>query len=140
MFKVLVPVDYNEERAVAAAKTVSSFPNAEEMVHATILSVEEEVEYRNDSVVKSEDWYDVDDFPASVKKAIEVLEDAGITIEKRREHGDPATHIVEIATEIDADRIVMAGRKRSPTGKALFGSVTQSVILNSPIPVTVAIE
>lgn len=140
MFKVLVPLDFNEERAVAAAEAVSSLPNAAEMVHATILSVEEEVEYRNDSVVKSEDWYDEDEYPASAESAIEVLENAGITVEKRREHGDPATHIVEIATEIDADRIVMAGRKRSPTGKALFGSVTQSVILNSPIPVTVAVQ
>jgi nucleotide-binding universal stress UspA family protein len=55
----------------------------------------------------------------------------------RREHGDPAKLIRDISKESGVDRIVMSGRKRSPTGKALFGSVTQSVLLDSEIPVTV---
>jgi nucleotide-binding universal stress UspA family protein len=39
--------------------------------------------------------------------------------------------------EVDADLVVVGARKRTPVGKAVFGSVTQSVVLDSPVPVTV---
>lgn len=54
--------------------------------------------------------------------------------------GDPAAEILEYATENDVALICVAGRKRSPTGKALFGSVTQDVILSAERPVLVAGE
>lgn len=49
--------------------------------------------------------------------------------------GNPATEIEKVADDVDARYIVVGGRKRSPTGKAIFGSVSQSVILNSDRPV-----
>lgn len=49
--------------------------------------------------------------------------------------GDPADQILALADSIDARFVVLGGRKRSPTGKALFGSVTQSVILSADRPV-----
>ncbi|WP_135303947.1 universal stress protein [Haloarcula amylovorans] len=49
--------------------------------------------------------------------------------------GDPAEEIADHADEIDARYVVVGGRKRSPTGKALFGSVTQKVLFDSPVPV-----
>jgi nucleotide-binding universal stress UspA family protein len=70
-------------------------------------------------------------------EAKELLEAAGITVETRREHADPEEAIVALAREVDADQIVMAGRKRTPVGKAVFGSVTQSVLLKADLPVTV---
>jgi nucleotide-binding universal stress UspA family protein len=54
--------------------------------------------------------------------------------------GDPKTRIVEYAAEQDARYIVVAGRKRSPAGKTVFGSVTQSIILNSECPTVVSVE
>jgi nucleotide-binding universal stress UspA family protein len=44
--------------------------------------------------------------------------------------------IVDLAEEIGADLVVVGGRKRSPAGKALFGSTAQEVLLNAPCPVT----
>lgn len=55
--------------------------------------------------------------------------------------GDPADEIVTYAEQEDARYVVIGGRQRSPTGKALFGSVTQKVIFDSPVPVVnVALE
>ena len=55
-----------------------------------------------------------------------------------RETGNPpAEGIVTLAEDVDADQIVTGGRKRSPAGKAIFGSVTQSVLLDTDRPVTV---
>ncbi|WP_418282879.1 universal stress protein [Halorubrum sp. DTA98] len=50
--------------------------------------------------------------------------------------GDHADEIVAIAADVDADRVIVGGRNRSPTGKAVFGSVAQEVILTAPCPVT----
>lgn len=45
--------------------------------------------------------------------------------------GDPVPKFVEYADEHDARYIVVSGRKRSPTGKALFGSTSQEILLNA---------
>jgi nucleotide-binding universal stress UspA family protein len=47
----------------------------------------------------------------------------------------PPETIIETGEELEVDVIVTAGRKRSPAGKALFGSVSQSVILGTDRPV-----
>lgn len=49
--------------------------------------------------------------------------------------GDPAAEIVEYSRREDAEYIVVSGRKRSPLGQAVFGSVTQSLLLNADRPV-----
>lgn len=49
--------------------------------------------------------------------------------------GDPVEEILKLADESDATFVVIGGRKRSPTGKALFGSATQSILLESDRPV-----
>ena len=49
--------------------------------------------------------------------------------------GDPATEIVAHADDHDARYIVVSPQQRSQTGKLLFGSVAQSVLLNANCPV-----
>lgn len=49
-----------------------------------------------------------------------------------------ATRIVELAESEGIDHVFLLGRRRSPTGKAVFGDTAQSVILNFDGFVTVA--
>lgn len=82
---------------------------------------------------------DLDDVVArhrTVRAAVDRLENAGVTAEVRGVVGEPGDTIVTLATEIDAGRIVIGGRHRSPTDKVVFGSVAQDVLLSAPCPVT----
>jgi nucleotide-binding universal stress UspA family protein len=74
---------------------------------------------------------------APVRAASEALADAGVACDVTGASGDPAEAIIDAAAAADADLIVVGGRKRSPAGKALFGSVTQTVVLNAKRPVMV---
>ena len=49
--------------------------------------------------------------------------------------GEPESKVVNYAKDNGARYIVVAGRKRSPAGKVLFGSVAQSILLNAECPV-----
>ena len=49
--------------------------------------------------------------------------------------GSPADEIISVGEEVNAHYLVIGGQRRSPTGKALFGSVTQSVLLEANRPV-----
>ncbi len=64
------------------------------------------------------------------------FEEADIEYEIRGSVGDHGEMIVDQATELEADRVIVAGRTRSPVGKALFGSTAQTVLLSAPCPVT----
>jgi nucleotide-binding universal stress UspA family protein len=49
--------------------------------------------------------------------------------------GDVGDQVVAIATEIDADLVVVALRRRTPVGKLLMGSVAQRILLEAGCPV-----
>ena len=50
---------------------------------------------------------------------------------------DIAETLLGLVDTLDADLLVIGARQRSPVGKALMGSVAQSVILHASVPVLV---
>lgn len=48
--------------------------------------------------------------------------------------------LISVAEDEDADLVIIGGRKRTPVGKAIFGSTAQSVTLNAPCPVVIVQE
>jgi nucleotide-binding universal stress UspA family protein len=54
--------------------------------------------------------------------------------------GERAERILTVADGEECDHVFVAGRKRSPTGKAVFGDATQRVILDFDGAVTVVTE
>jgi len=126
MYDVLLAIDDDEDQALAQAKTVADLPGTGE-IRATL-------------------FHDFVDNPsgasvtqiAAVRHAADLLEEAGIEVAYQEASGEPAEEILETARELDVDCISIAGRKRTPAGKVLFGSVTQAVILGANRPVLVA--
>ncbi len=69
------------------------------------------------------------------------LHEAGVPdstiIETEVETGKPARKIFEFVSENDVDQIVMGSHGRSGVSRLLLGSVAESVIRRSPVPVIV---
>lgn len=72
----------------------------------------------------------------SVQYLEDVFDDHGVDYDVDGVVGDVSDGIVETAEKTDADRVVISGGSRSPVGKAVFGSNAQTVLINSPCPVT----
>lgn len=86
--------------------------------------------------------YDVDQAAEGAKQLAEevgneVFGSNGPPFESIGKVGDTSTQVLNVADEYDCDHIFIAGRKRSPSGKAIFGDAAQRVILNSNAPVTI---
>ncbi|MEY7851757.1 universal stress protein [Natrarchaeobius sp. A-rgal3] len=77
---------------------------------------------------------------AAADVAAEAIADGDVSAEPVGLIGDPSSTIVTYANDHDAEYVVLAPRKRSPTGKAVFGSVAQSVILNAECPVVTSVD
>jgi nucleotide-binding universal stress UspA family protein len=73
---------------------------------------------------------------ATVREFEALFDEHGVAFGREGIVGDVAGGIVDLAAELDADLAVVGGRRRSPTGKAVFGSVAQEVLLEAPCPVT----
>lgn len=137
MYRVLVPVDTDEDRALKQAEYVASLPNATDTVVAHILFVfHGEGEDLPDELKGFKSGTRV----ASVRRVSEYLKERDIETTLIDESGDTAEDILEEAEDRDVDAIVLGTRKRSPIGKAIFGSVTQEVILNTDRPVVITGE
>ncbi|MFW5974406.1 MAG: universal stress protein [Natrialbaceae archaeon] len=135
-YVALLPVDTEANRARRAAQAVIDLPGPNSEMTVVVLHVVEPFQGTDEGpMVETEDLYDGDELPDSAGVAIEMLEDAGIGVETRRIEGDPSETILNVARELDVDSIVMSGRRRSPTGKVLFGSTVQSVLLSADRPV-----
>jgi nucleotide-binding universal stress UspA family protein len=104
----------------------------------TLLAVtpEEDYEHRQDSFERSgaSAVYTIDraeeaaEYKA-VETADEVLRDLDVEYEVTGIVGDPAESVLAVAEARDVDHVFLSGRRRSPAGKALFGDVTQDVLL-----------
>lgn len=68
------------------------------------------------------------------------LHEDGLEVETCARRGNPATIIVTLADELQADLILMTTRGRSGLGKLVLGSVTDAVLANSSRPVLLLSE
>ena len=129
MYRVLLCVDADGTGLDRLVESVTALPAATENVRVTVCHVFGD----NPSGASATQV-------TSVRRALDALETDGIEASVVGESGDPTDAILRVADEHGVDAIYIGGRKRSPAGKALFGSVAQSVILNAERPVLVTGE
>lgn len=131
MYTVLVPVDDDDARTAAQIDFLTSIPVVEEDCSVTVTHVLRDAGEEAPPAMRRPDRV------RTVNRAVDALEDRGYEVHVRGASAPPAEGILDMADEIEADLIVMGGRKRRPSGKALFGSVTQAVVLDADLPVVV---
>ncbi|QLD88333.1 universal stress protein [Natronomonas salina] len=123
MTHVVLAVDDDEDRAILQAERIRDLDWAPDEIRVTVLHV----------FTENREGASVSQF-GPAREARDVLEDAGIEVTLDERSGEPEVEIVRYA-ERDADLVCVAGRKRSPAGKAMFGSVSQSIMLDTDLPV-----
>jgi nucleotide-binding universal stress UspA family protein len=133
--RILIPVDGSPQSGEAAAFAAEEWPDAELLALHVIDPVE--AGYAAGRVpAAGEQWYEdakerAETFFANARDA------AGRDVETRTEVGRPASTIVELADEEDADMIVMGSHGREGLSRILLGSVAEHVLRESPVPVMV---
>lgn len=125
MYEIVVGVDTDVDRARAQAEAIADLPGRGE-IHAILLHVFESGA-EDGSIGEIE----------AVEEARTALEEAGVEVTLEAAEGDVAMGVLDAAERHGVDCICVAGRDRSPTGKAIFGSVTQDVIVGANRPTLV---
>ncbi|MBM6404132.1 universal stress protein [Phycicoccus sp. CSK15P-2] len=72
-----------------------------------------------------------------LQRAAEELSGSGAEIEVRQlvRGNEPAEDLIAVATETEADLIVIGLRRRTPVGKLILGSNAQRILLDAPCAV-----
>jgi len=148
MERALAVVDAEEstKALVREAGELAAAVDAElVLLHVTTNDEYEEMRQTMESIPNSPVGYSAqkarkgaEEFAADIGR--EVLDGIDVDYESVGALGDEQTEILDTAEEYDCDHLFIAGDKRSPNGKALFGDLTQSIILNFAGPVTVVTE
>ena len=131
MYRILIPVDADEDRARGQAAFVADLPSGPDTIEVIVSHA-----LTPDEIEAPEEAQSVDRVE-TVAQVRDDLEAKGYEVTLAEGRLPPADGILGLAEEFDADQIVMGSRKRSPTGKVVFGSVAQQVLLESSVPVTV---
>ncbi|MDG5761675.1 universal stress protein [Natronococcus sp. A-GB1] len=130
----------DEERVADLVDTVKEVvTDNSQVIVVHVFDTESYTETVENIANKGGEYVDPDKLAAQmsvIQAIIGLFEENAINYDVRATTENKGDGIVEIATESDADRVIIGGRQRSPTGKALFGSMAQNVLLNAPCPVT----
>ena len=136
--RILVPLDGSEgaEAILPFAEQVAG-PLDAEVVLLRVLEPASPVELVASAGVVTPDTFTLRDMDAKryLSEVERRLAKKGVRVRTRVAFGLPADEILAAAKATSADLIAMATHGRSGFGRALFGSVAESVLRASPAPV-----
>jgi nucleotide-binding universal stress UspA family protein len=135
--RVLVPVDGSEQSDHACDLAVEEFPDATLVFLHVINPVE--ASYSTQVSIPSEAWYEEQRARAEeyLDDVVARAEERGAETERAVEVGKPTRTIIQFAEENDVDHVVMGSHGREGVTRILLGSVAETIVRRSPVPVTV---
>lgn len=137
--RVLVAIDGSSKAWDAFEFAVEKFPEAEVTVFHVIDPVEGGYAVGSGLPRSSEDWYEEQraDADSLFEEARERAAGTDVPIHSAVEVGRPSQVIVEYADDEGFDHIVVGSHGRSGVSRILLGSVAETVVRRSTVPVTV---
>jgi len=136
---LLVPVDGSDQAREAAEFAIEEFPGSTLTLLHVINPADAGYSVQASVPTFSEEWYERQKEQA--EERFEEIEgqanERDIDVEGVIEVGKPTHTIVEYAEEHDVDQIVMGSHGRSGVSRILLGSVAETVVRRSPVPITV---
>ncbi|MFD1570833.1 universal stress protein [Halorubrum laminariae] len=133
---VIAAVDRSERASRVvdeAAELAAAFDDTVHVVHALTRSEFLDLGITSAQAEEPKDMNEIRE--AASDMAEEAITDIGVPYETVGLVGGAAEEVVRYADEQDARYIVVSPKRRSQTGKVLFGSAAQSIILNASVPV-----
>lgn len=140
---VVAAVDTSERSYNVLNQAATLAERFDETVHVVHVMTRSEAINAETSSITSDDAVEISELRATAARvATDHLEDHPLSVDTEAVGliGNPADEIVEYASQHNARYIVVSPRRRSQTGKILFGSVAQSILLNTSCPVVSVVE
>lgn len=139
MTRILVPVDGSEQSTDALEYALGEFRSDDIVLLHVIDPIEAGYSVQATVPGYSEEWYE-----EAEAEAEELFEDArtlaaerGVEVDTAIEVGRPSRAIVEYADENAVNHVIMGSHGRNGVTRILLGSVAETVVRRSHVPVTV---
>ncbi|MEZ3115017.1 universal stress protein [Halobaculum sp. MBLA0147] len=136
---VLVGYDGTEQSRAALTYAADEWPDA----RLTLLYVVDPTSdgYRASSSVPTaaEEWYERRraDAEETLADGVDEIRDRVARVDTDTAVGEPATTVVEYARDHEVDHVVVGSHGRTGVSRLLLGSDAETIVRNSPVPVTV---
>ncbi|AUV83470.1 universal stress protein UspA [Salinigranum rubrum] len=139
MTRILIAIDGSEPSEKALDFALDRHADAD-LVAVAVLDPTAYVQGSADLILPdTESWRE--DAEEGVKAVLESAADRagthGIDLETEMVYGAPARSIVEYADDHDVDQIIVGSHGRDGVSRVLLGSVAETVVRRSSVPVTV---
>jgi len=137
MKRVLVAYDGSKQADAALDHALAEFPDAELHVVTVIDPAEATYASTEEMPAVADGWHEeaTEEAERILAEAVDRAGDRELVTDKVV--GRPGPSVVEYAEEHDVDQIVTGSHGRTGVSRLLLGSVAETIVRRSPVPVTV---
>jgi len=137
--RVLVPFDGSPLAERALEHAVETFPDATVTALYVIDPIDSLLAVEASGLSVADSWYDDERERAAglLATASDLAAGYDAEIETVTATGQPVREIVDYAEDHDVDQIVVGSHSRNRVGRAILGSVAETVVRRARVPVTV---